>query len=577
MKLTDILQKTVQNNHYTENTDASFSRQIKNLVPQTSVQGEIMEKNGKEVQIRLSDNTVINARLDQDVNVEEGQKIFFLVKNNGSTLELSPLLTNTSQTDNIYKALDMAGLPVNESTVSMTDQMMKLGMSIDVKSLQSVFQDTLKYPETPAKEVVLLHKLKVPVNDNNLSQLKNYEELQHELVKGMDDVVSKLSDAFTKMTDKEGPGQAVKMYQEIIKEFLPETVMNENTSLTAKDFNALAKLFAENETIAKALSETPELWKLISDKIAGDSLPEEKLTAEKLTAEKLTTEKLAEEKLTNGNPEGEKLTGEKLTGEKLTGENTISDILTGADTTAEDIRKDIGKLFQLLSMADSEDPAIMQAMHELFSTKGFEGAVREFVKNQWMLLPDALIKEGEVEKVYEKMVRQLRGLEEVLNHTGSENVYAARESIQNLSSNIDFMNQVNQMYTYVQLPLKMQNGDKNGELYVFTNKRSLAGKEGEVSALLHLNMEHLGPLDVYVKMLNGKVSTDFTVADEDTLDFLKEHMQILTDRLQKRGYDISCNLKVKEEKDIKNPVDTLIEAQNHAAPVFSQYAFDVRA
>lgn len=46
---------------------------------------------------------------------------------------------------------------------------------------------------------------------------------------------------------------------------------------------------------------------------------------------------------------------------------------------------------------------------------------------------------------------------------------------------------------------------------MFTNKRSLAEKDGEVSALLHLTMEHLGPLDVYVKMNQGKVSTEFTV------------------------------------------------------------------
>ena len=110
-----------------------------------------------------------------------------------------------------------------------------------------------------------------------------------------------------------------------------------------------------------------------------------------------------------------------------------------------------------------------------------------------------LPEEGEVGKVYEKIVKSLHTLNETLQQSGAQNT-ALQESITNLSENIDFMNQLNQMYTYVQLPLKMQNGEKNGELYVFTNKRSLAEKDGEVSALLHLTMEHLGPLDVYVKI-----------------------------------------------------------------------------
>ena len=181
-------------------------------------------------------------------------------------------------------------------------------------------------------------------------------------------------------------------------------------------------------------------------------------------------------------------------------------------------------------------------------------------------------------KVYEKIIKSLHTLNENLQQSGTANT-ALQESITNLSENIDFMNQLNQMYTYVQLPLKMQNGEKNGELYVFTNKRSLAEKDGEVSALLHLTMEHLGPLDVYVKMNQGKVSTEFTVEKEETLLFLEKNMSILTDRLQKRGYDISCKMKVKDEAgEPENPVERLLtEKQNGTLSVHAQYAFDVRA
>ena len=219
-----------------------------------------------------------------------------------------------------------------------------------------------------------------------------------------------------------------------------------------------------------------------------------------------------------------------------------------------------------------------ESLQRLFSGKVWKNLLERSVKTQWSLTPETLPKEGEVGKVYEKIIKNLHTLNETLQQSGAQNT-ALQESITNLSENIDFMNQLNQMYTYVQLPLKMQNGEKNGELYVFTNKRSLEEKDGEVSALLHLTMEHLGPLDVYVKMNQGKVSTEFTVEKEETLLFLEKNMSILTDRLQKRGYDISCKMKVKDEAgEPENPVERLLtEKQNGAVSVHAQYAFDVRA
>ena len=64
------------------------------------------------------------------------------------------------------------------------------------------------------------------------------------------------------------------------------------------------------------------------------------------------------------------------------------------------------------------------------------------------------------------------------------------------------MNQLNHMQTYLQLPLKMNGKRENGDLYVYTNKKSLAKKDGNVSALLHLDMQFLGALDVMISMQN---------------------------------------------------------------------------
>ena len=88
-------------------------QQVSAFKPGQTISGEIISKNGGEVQIKLSDDMILNARVDQDINLEVGKSMIFEVKGNGNTLTLRPLYTNVSACVNVLKALYMAGIPVN--------------------------------------------------------------------------------------------------------------------------------------------------------------------------------------------------------------------------------------------------------------------------------------------------------------------------------------------------------------------------------------------------------------------------------------------------------------------------------
>ncbi len=596
MRLTDLLQSTIKSSSQqaAAATEATFPKMVKSLVPGTTIQGEIIAKNGNEVQIRIDKDTVLQARLEQDVNVEEGQNIRFQVKNNGTTLTLSPLLTNTAQADNVYKALQMAGLPINESTVAMTDEMMKLGMSIDSRSLQNMFKDVVTHTDASATDVVFLHKMDMPLTESNLRQIQNYTELQHEVVKGMQDVTDALqglingtggADVAAGVDIAAGADVAavaagvdadtLTQYQNLVKELISDTLMgmlpdgtgaagdvtggNPAGSITGADL--------AGEALAGGLSGEALAAGVSGADLMGEALADEPLSGNAALVKGVLQDAAFSELLNNGLFMEEEAAGFLKEASGLLTEKGI--------TLSENTTQEMMKALLDITAGNTQEA---ESLHKLFSGKVWKNLLEGTVKTQWSLTPETLPKEGEVGKVYEKIVKSLHILNETLQQSGAQNT-ALQESITNLSENIDFMNQLNQMYTYVQLPLKMQNGEKNGELYVFTNKRSLAEKDGEVSALLHLTMEHLGPLDVYVKMNQGKVSTEFTVEKEETLLFLEKNMSILTDRLQKRGYDISCKMKVKDEAgEPENPVERLLtEKQNGVVSAHAQYAFDVRA
>lgn len=597
MRLTDLLQSTIKSSSQqaAAATEATFPKMVKSLVPGTTIQGEIIAKNGNEVQIRIDKDTVLQARLEQDVNVEEGQNIRFQVKNNGTTLTLSPLLTNTAQADNVYKALQMAGLPINESTVAMTDEMMKLGMSIDSRSLQNMFKDVVTHTDASATDVVFLHKMDMPLTESNLRQIQNYTELQHEVVKGMQDVTDALQGLINNSTGGADVAAGVDIaagadvaavaagvdadtltqYQNLVKELISDTLMGmlpdgagaAGDVTVGNPAGGITGADLAGEVPAGGISGDALAAGISGADLAGEALTDAPMSGNAALIKGVLQDAAFSELLNNG-----LITEEEAAGflKDASGLLTEKGITLSENTTQEMMKA----LLDITAGNTSE----AESLQRLFSGKVWKNLLEGTVKTQWSLTPETLPKEGEVGKVYEKIVKSLHTLNETLQQSGAQNT-ALQESITNLSENIDFMNQLNQMYTYVQLPLKMQNGEKNGELYVFTNKRSLAEKDGEVSALLHLTMEHLGPLDVYVKMNQGKVSTEFTVEKEETLLFLEKNMSILTDRLQKRGYDISCKMKVKDEAgEPENPVERLLtEKQNGTLSVHAQYAFDVRA
>ena len=119
------------------------------------------------------------------------------------------------------------------------------------------------------------------------------------------------------------------------------------------------------------------------------------------------------------------------------------------------------------------------------------------------------------------------------------------------------MNQLNQMFQYIQLPLQMAGQNANGDLYVYRNKNKKMSEDGSVSAILHLDMDNLGPVDVYVKLKDTKVTTNFYVADDSVIELLNDNIHILNERLEKRGH--------KHEKREVETENSMCDGRNHVA------------
>ena len=170
MRLTELFIGSKQSTEAGKNQSVSvaqnslINRQIRAIMPGQTISGEVLSKNGSEVQIRLAEDLVISARVDGGMNLELGKNIFFEVRNNGSALTLSPLFSNMATDTNVLKALDMSGLPINSTTVHMTESMMNVGLSVDKGSMQQLFREINIFPQAELENILDLHKLKLPVS-----------------------------------------------------------------------------------------------------------------------------------------------------------------------------------------------------------------------------------------------------------------------------------------------------------------------------------------------------------------------------------------------------------------------------
>lgn len=568
---------------------ANMNRQIRSLVPGQTISGEVLSRSGGEVQIKISEDLVLNARVDRNMNIEVGKNMTFEVKNNGSSLTLSPLFTNVSTDMNVLKALDMAGLPVNQTSVSMTEQMMQAGLSVNKNILQQIFREINSFPQNEISDVINLHRLQLPVNTANMEQMAAYRSLNHQLLEGIDTVLDSLPEVFDAMVEEGDIPGAMRLYREIldlIRQGVPggETGHSDGPDHLSMQGDPAGRILAgeawrpsgtEMQLAEEGMAWIPEQGREAEGGITGKGIgPAEEAglpEGESVLASESLRAGLVKETL-------EMLEGFRLP--EKTGEELYVRLMQFARGESGD-----ADFFSVLgSIADAAKTSenAMQSLERIFSGAAFKEMLTGQLKKFWTLSAREVEIPGKVEEMYRHLDRQLKGIAQALENAGQTDSAAFKASA-SMSRNVDFLQQINQMYAYVQLPLRLQQRDAHGELYVYTNKRNLAAREGSVSALLHLDMENLGPVDVYVTMQSSpeearsRVNTKFFLRDEEMIDFMSAHMEILTERLKKRGYDCSFAMTAREQESdgaAGGGLSPILKQEKGIA--LSQYAFDVR-
>ncbi|HKM21887.1 MAG TPA: flagellar hook-length control protein FliK [Lachnospiraceae bacterium] len=519
--------------------------------------GEVAEINGKDILILLGNHQTISARMEGDISLTLGQSVYFEVQSNkNNQMFLRPLYTNLTSADPaVLKALDAAGLPVNEKTIGMTSAMMEEGMPVNKHALQEMFRQVNSFQNVDTKTLVQMTKLQLPITESNVAQFEKYQNLEHQILKD----VNNLTDGIPKLIGElTAQGNTVESY----------------------DLNRqlLDILTAGREQLTEAASSQADVTAggQAVDALAG-SLAEQAATGAQVTDQVVTGAQttaqagISDTALQELTPEQRQSLAEHLENLGLSQEGKAQ-LLNGQMTTQQ--------VYDFLKEALAQPEAHHnEHLKTLLQSDAYQNLLKSDLTQQWLLKPEDVAKEGRVEELYRRISEQSQKILQALQNTAKPDATLVK-SAGNMQDNVNFMNQLNQMLSYVQLPLKMSQENAHGDLYVYTNKKNLAAKDGNVSALLHLEMETLGTMDIHVAMQQNKVSTHFYLQKEEMLDFIEANIHLLNERLTKKGYQMKTSVSVKETEET-NVVEEFLHGNGAAIPPgaagVAKYSFDVRA
>jgi hypothetical protein len=538
-----------------QNTVASSGKSLSDFVPGSSLNGQVVETKDGTVTIQLADSSLISASLKDGIFLEAGSQVTFLVNSNhNNQIVLSPLFTNLGASPNVENALKAADIPINAQSTAMVADMMEQGMSIDKNSLLSMYKEIVNNPQIDGSTVVRLSQMQLAVNELNASQLQDYENLQHQLSGSIEEIADGITQLFASVENGANLEDKIQLFDGIVD--LLQAAGNDEV------------IEGEQGTTQQTVQQITPQTEQVQQAAAAAQQGEQPTVAAASTGGQAISE------LLSGKDLQELADILKSAGT----DEAVTDTLVKGEISSKEALQLLNDSMQKVMSSDEglpmQEQTELTAWKELMSHPAVGRLLTDALQKNWLLEPQEVADKENVERFYEQLKSQTGKLADLTASVLGKDAPLS-QNVSQLSQNIDFLNQLNQTFTYVQIPLKMSGQDANGDLYVYTNKKNLAAKNGSVSAFLHLDMDYLGSVDVFVTMENQKVSTNFKVQDDETLDLIEANIDLLNERLQKRGYQLRTTVEKQEEE-----TSVLKEMQKqmgqNSMPI-AQFSFDARA
>lgn len=498
---------------------------LANLSKGSVFSGDIIDIRNSAIKILLDGNQTIQAKAMNGSDLNIGDYIKFMVKeNNGSQILIKALSIDNRQSNPLVLALESANIPVNERNMQMVSEMMRNEMSIDKYSINEMYKNISAFESESPASIVNIVRHDISLTGENIKQFDNYMNYEHRIMYELHDIASDIPEFIKANLDSNESGMRG-FVAELLTE-LPDTIVSDTNDTSIINMVADEDIFINNiddtEIVDVGLNDNSIEEKNSQSGVVNDDMP-------------------LENQVTQSGIDDMKYLDTK---------SALNLIAT--------LPKD--ELSQFIS-SNKFEKLVKEAMSKDFSLN-----VNEFTDN------GNEIKESVI-RLYEKLEKNIEKFMDLLKNTGS-NTDNLSDKLNNLKNNLSFMNEINQMASYVQLPLKFSETKNHGDLYVYNKNRGKIVDKDVITAFMHLDMEYLGATDINIRLEKNSLNTTFSIADDLSVQIIDEHLYELKERLEKAGFIVSLSV-TRENKEI-TPFEEMLETDKPKISI-KRYSFDVRA
>ena len=561
--------------------------------------GEITNINGQSVTVSLGSGQTLTALMLEQVAINIGNHLYFEVKeNDGETVTIRPLTGEkfSPRNQTIEKALQSAGLQLNEKNMAVVKELMDASMPIDRNSIMKILQQLLNHKGADIKTIVSMTKCNLPITTENIVQFEQYMLKNHQLNSQMDGITDTIQNMYQNLAGEDMfAGDVLRFNQQILNIFAASD--NAETSIV------LSNVFGMSESeIAPFLDlnmafEMDEEGQFVMDRL-GNRYPQGSIQMDaygQLMLNESGTQFVLKEEFMAQMSDAQK---EAFSKGEFYSEITDAqpEFTNGIQSRFSEMLQELGVPKETLATALHPNQSATELMNfmqefiansmnlsdeaikQFFASKEYAFLLNSVIDAQWKLTPEQVKDKDKVIQLFQRIDQQSKQLAD-LGSQFSDSGQQLSNQAQNMNDNLQFMQMLNERYTYAQLPLQLASQDTNGELYVYTNKKSLEQNQKDISVLLHLDMDHLGSTDVHVQLIDHKVVARFYMDDQRSMNTVKSHIDQLSNQIAALGLSLETEVvrRTDKKEQVENFVEDFLAKDLPASQVVKRYNFDMRA
>ena len=478
---------------------------LRSLANGDTFSGNITDVSGEQVTITLDGGQSFTASLLNSTAYNIGDRASFVIQDNkGESIVLKAVTMQATalETAMINKSLKAAGIMPTLRNREMVLELMRNGMPIGRDALLDMAKELSAHSDAEIGDIITLKRMGIEVTDDILKSYQNYKEYNGAM-----------------QTDMAALGEK-----------LFESVDSGKTLSDVVELLAGDELLTGNGAVEDNSKESAKTGAQTQQTDGGAQIQQSGGTAD----EQADT---AQKKLMNDVKNV--VTGMVDNYNAATGRGLkLSDAFLNTDNLA----RFMNEFARLVEEFESE-PLLKGKLHTALKGDKVSRLLNELVRDSLsMKMMDVV----DNESVKEHIAKTLDKLSSISEYAASNQNAMLSNVASQMSNNMEFLNSMNQFMAAVQVPIKNIGEHGEGELYVYRRNKQKCGEDDTVKAFLHLDMEHLGALDIYVTLKDSSVSTNFKVEDESVLDFLEANMEQLTKKLNEDGYNASVSVSEKD-------------------------------